>query len=62
VVGAAVVTGQSGSCWASCRPNDDDLHRDTGIKWRPIADTLRDTVEWMLQHGRLDPRWAPGRV
>ncbi len=43
-------------------PDDDDLHRDTGIEWRPIADTLRDTISWMLQHGRLDPRWAPALV
>jgi nucleoside-diphosphate-sugar epimerase len=40
-------------------PDDDQLHRDTGIEWRPITDTLRDTVSWMLQHGRLDPKWAP---
>jgi len=40
-------------------PDDDALHRDTGIEWRPITDTLRDTIGWMLEHGRLDPRWAP---
>lgn len=40
-------------------PDDDELHRDTGIEWRPIADTLRDTVTWMLQQGHLDPKWAP---
>ncbi len=43
-------------------PDDDDLHRDTGIQWRPSADTLRATVDWMVQHGRLDPRWAPART
>ena len=40
-------------------PDDDDLHRDLGIEWRPISETLRDTLAWMLQNGRLDPRWAP---
>jgi hypothetical protein len=43
-------------------PPDDDLHRDTGIQWRPRTDTIRDTVDCMLQHGRLDPRWAPARA
>ncbi len=40
-------------------PDDDALHRDTGIEWRPIADTLRDTVTWMLRQDHLDPQWAP---
>ena len=40
-------------------PDDDDLHRDTGVHWRPFTDTLRDTVTWMLQQGHLDPKWAP---
>ncbi len=41
-------------------PSDDAaLHRDTGVDWRPFPDTLRDTVAWMLEQGRLDPRWAP---
>jgi nucleoside-diphosphate-sugar epimerase len=40
-------------------PDDDDLHRDTGMEWRPTSETLRDTIAWMLQHGRLDPKWAP---
>jgi nucleoside-diphosphate-sugar epimerase len=40
-------------------PDDDDLHRDTKIEWRPFTDTLRDTVAWMLQQGHLDPQWAP---
>jgi nucleoside-diphosphate-sugar epimerase len=43
-------------------PDDDDLHRDTGIQWRPITDTLCATVDWMVQHGRLDRRWAPARA
>ena len=43
-------------------PDDDDLHRDTGIEWRPFTDTLCDTVTWMLQQGRLDPQWAPALV
>jgi dihydroflavonol-4-reductase len=40
-------------------PDDDALHRDTGIEWRPVTETLRATIGWMLQHGRLDPQWAP---
>jgi nucleoside-diphosphate-sugar epimerase len=41
-------------------PSDDaPLHRDTGIEWRPVADTLRDMIAWMLQQGRLDAQWAP---
>jgi len=41
-------------------PSDDaPLHRDTGVEWRPFADTLHDTISWMLQQGRLDPRWVP---
>jgi nucleoside-diphosphate-sugar epimerase len=40
-------------------PDDDELHRDTGISWRPITETLRDTIAWMIEQGRLDPKWAP---
>jgi len=41
-------------------PADDaPLHRDTGVDWRPFADTLHDLLVWMLQQGRLDPKWAP---
>jgi len=41
-------------------PSDDaPLRRDTGVQWRPFPDTLRDLIVWMLQQGRLDPKWAP---
>jgi len=43
-------------------PDDDALHEDTGVTWRPVVETLTATVDWMLQHGRLDPRWAPARA
>jgi len=41
-------------------PSDDEpLHRDTGVQWRPFADSMRDTVRWLLDAGRLAPEWAP---
>lgn len=41
-------------------PSDDDaLVQATGLTWRPIADTLRDTIRWMVEQGRLDPVHAP---
>ena len=38
--------------------DDDDLLHATGVRWRPIAETLRDTVRWMVEQGRLDPQHA----
>jgi nucleoside-diphosphate-sugar epimerase len=41
-------------------PSDDDaIQRDTGMQWRPVPDTFRDLVRWLLESGRLDPQWAP---
>lgn len=42
-------------------PSDDDaLHRDTGVEWRPVDETLRDTIRWMVGQGRLDAQHAAG--
>ena len=41
-------------------PSDDQpLHRDTGMQWRPVQETMRDTIRWLTAEGHLDPRWAP---
>ena len=41
-------------------PSDDEpLHRDSRMRWRPVEDTMRDTIRWMLAEGHLDPCWAP---
>ena len=40
-------------------PNDAPLHRATGVQWRPVEDTLRDTLRWMIDRGALDPAYAP---
>ena len=40
-------------------PSDDaSLHEATGVTWRAIEDTLRDTIRWMVEQGRLDPQHA----
>ncbi len=44
-----------------CRPGDDDAFlADSGLGgWRPLGDTLRDTLAWLIAHGHLDAQWAP---
>ena len=42
-----------------CPADDEPLHRDTGVRWRPFPDTFRDLVGWLVASGRLDPKWAP---
>jgi dihydroflavonol-4-reductase len=42
-----------------CPSDDEPLHRDTGVRWRPVHDTFRDLVRWLLESGRLDRQWAP---
>ena len=39
--------------------NDAPLLRETGIAWRPLRDTVRDTVQWLVTTGHLDTKWAP---
>ena len=41
-------------------PSDDaPLQRDSGIRWRPLEHTMRDTIQWLIAEGHLDQRWAP---
>ncbi len=40
-------------------PSDDEpLHAATGVRWRPVAETMRDTIRWMVEQGRLAPQHA----
>ena len=39
--------------------NDTPIQEATGVSWRPISDTWRDTIAWLIQNGHLEPRWAP---
>lgn len=39
--------------------NEAPLRADTGVRWRPIDETVRDTVTWLMAHGHLDRAWAP---
>jgi dihydroflavonol-4-reductase len=39
--------------------DDEPLQRDTGMTWRPVEDTIRDTIRWLVTEGHLDRRWAP---
>ncbi len=42
-------------------PGDDAaLLADSGLgEWRPVTETLADTVRWLIAGGLLDPEWAP---
>ena len=40
-------------------PDDEPLHRATGLAWRPVEETLADSIRWMIRQGRLDPVHAP---
>jgi hypothetical protein len=42
-----------------CSGDDGPIERDTGVSWRPLHDTYRDTIAWLLAGGYLDARWAP---
>lgn len=39
--------------------NDAPLLAATGVSWRPVSETLTDTVRWLLTTGALDADWAP---
>lgn len=39
--------------------NEAPLRADTGVHWRPMHETVRDTLRWLIDHGHLDPVWAP---
>ncbi len=42
-----------------CVPGDDaPTIRDTGVSWRPLADTIVDTTRWLVGQGHLDAQWA----
>ena len=42
-------------------PGDDAaLLADSGLgSWRPVTETLADTIRWLIAGGLLDPEWAP---
>jgi hypothetical protein len=42
-------------------PGDDAaLLADSGLgAWRPVTETLADTVRWLVAGGLLDAEWAP---
>ena len=42
-------------------PGDDaGLLKDSGLgTWRPVEETLHDTVAWLIKHGHLEEEWAP---
>ena len=42
-----------------CPSDDDAVQRATGVAWRPFPETLRDLACWLLEAGRLEPRWVP---
>jgi nucleoside-diphosphate-sugar epimerase len=57
---AAVPEEEAVEIMLGFRPgNDEPLMHASGVRWRPIEDTYRDTIVWMLTHGYLDPKWAP---
>lgn len=37
---------------------DDDTQRELGVSWRPMIDTLRDTVAWLHDKGLVSDRQA----
>ena len=39
--------------------NDAPIQQATGVVWRPMRDTYHDMFAWMIEHGYLDPMWAP---
>ena len=39
--------------------NDAPIQQATGVVWRPLRETYHDTFAWMIEHGYLDPKWAP---
>ncbi len=42
-------------------PGDDEsLLADSGLSsWRPIEETLGDTISWLVENKYLEPEWAP---
>lgn len=35
------------------------LLEETGVAWRPLRETMLDTVGWLVGRGQLDAAWAP---
>jgi nucleoside-diphosphate-sugar epimerase len=53
------VTREAMSTLARAVPSDDSrLERELGVTLRPVEETLRDTLAWMLGQGILTPRQA----
>ncbi|MEG3587242.1 MAG: NAD-dependent epimerase/dehydratase family protein [Actinomycetota bacterium] len=42
-------------------PGDDEgLLMDSGLNsWRPVEETLQETISWLVQEGHLEGEWAP---
>ena len=39
--------------------DDGPFLRDSGITWRPVEETLTETLRWMVERGILGAEWAP---
>ncbi len=39
--------------------DDGPFLRDSGITWRPVEETLTDTLRWTVERGILGAEWAP---
>jgi len=39
--------------------NDAPILQATGVEWRPMRETYRDMIAWLLAQGYLEPHWAP---
>lgn len=42
-------------------PGDDEgILSDSGLgSWRPVEETLKETITWLIDEGHLDEEWAP---
>ncbi|MDJ0789759.1 MAG: NAD-dependent epimerase/dehydratase family protein [Myxococcota bacterium] len=42
------------------RPSDDSRTlEELGVGYRPVEETLRDSIAWLVAEGHLAPKWAP---
>ena len=38
--------------------DDSKVRRELGLEWRPLEETLSDTVRWLASAGHIKPWWA----
>lgn len=54
------IDGAATDFMVSTVPGDDQrTQHDLDITWRPIEETLADTMRWLVEQGHLDPEHAP---